>query len=79
VNKDSNHEIMRGERMDNIAKARAEMNQLVARYVVAHPDQTYENVAQTLEVSRWRVLTVAAGLGISRKSGPKPKPQITIR
>jgi hypothetical protein len=65
--------------MDNIAKARAAMNQRVARYVVAHPAETYEQVARTLLVSRWRVLTVAAGLGISRKSGPKPKPQITIR
>ena len=65
--------------MDNIAKARAAMNQRVARYVVAHPAETYEQVAGTLRVSRWRVLTVAAGLGISRKSGPKPKPQITIR
>lgn len=65
--------------MDSIAKARAAMNQLVVRYVVAHPAETYEQVARTLGVSRWRVLTVAAGLGISRKSGPKPKPQITIR
>jgi len=45
----------------------------------AHPAETYEQVARTLGVSRWRVLTVAAGLGISRKTGPKPKPQITTR
>lgn len=78
VNKDCNYETMQGEKMDNIAKARAAINQRVARYVVAHPDETYEQVARSLGVSRWRVLTVAAGLGISRKTGPKPKPQITI-
>jgi hypothetical protein len=65
--------------MDNIARARAAMNQRVARYVVANPSETYEQVARMLGVSRWRVLTVAAGLGISRKTGPKPKPQIVIR
>ena len=65
--------------MDNIAKARAAMNQRVARYVIAHPTETYEQVARTLQVSRWRVMTVAAGLGISRKTGPNPKPQIVIR
>ena len=59
--------------MDRIAKARAAMNQRVARYLEAHPTSTYEKVAQALGVSRWRVLTVAAGLGISRKTGPKPK------
>lgn len=59
--------------MDRIAKARAAMNQGVARYLEAHPDTTYEQVAKALGVSRWRVLTVAAGLGISRKTGPKPK------
>jgi len=65
--------------MNQIAKARAEVNEQVARYVLAHPAETYEQVARTLGVSRWRVLTVAAGLGISRKTGPKPKPQIVIR
>ena len=65
--------------MDNIAEARVAMNQRVARYVEAHPSETYEQAARTLGVSRWRVLTVAAGLGISRKTGPKPKPRITIR
>jgi hypothetical protein len=64
--------------MDDIAKARAKVNELVARYVLAHPTETYEQVALKLRVSRWRVLTVAAGLGISRKTGPKPKPQIMI-
>ena len=59
--------------MDDIAKARAKVNEQVARYLHAHPDETYEQVARSLEVSRWRVLTVAAGMGISRKSGPKPK------
>lgn len=65
--------------MNEIAEARAKVNEQVARYLQAHPEKTYEQVARTLGVSRWRVLTVAAGLGISRKSGPKPKPQITIR
>jgi hypothetical protein len=65
--------------MDDIAKARAAMNQRVARYIVAHSEETYEQVARTLGVSRWRVLTVAAGLGISRKTGPKPKLQIKTR
>lgn len=65
--------------MNEIAKARMKVNKQVARYVQAHPTETYKQVARTLGVSRWRVLTVAAGLGISRKSGPKPKPQITIR
>ena len=59
--------------MNEIAKARAKVNGQVARYLRAHPDETYEQVARTLGVSRWRVLTVAAGLGISRKTGPKPK------
>ena len=65
--------------MNEIAKARAMINERVSRYVQAHPEITYEQLALTLGVSRWRVLTVAAGLGISCKSGPKPKPQITIR
>lgn len=63
--------------MNEIAKARAKVNEQVARYIRAHPKKTYEQVARALAVSRWRVLTVAAGLGINRKSGPKP--QITIR
>jgi hypothetical protein len=59
--------------MDDIAKARAKVNESVALYLKANPSETYEQVAQTLGVSRWRVLTVAAGLGISRKTGPKPR------
>lgn len=59
--------------MNEIEMARARVNEQVARYVLAHPAETYEQVARTLAVSRWRVLTVEAGLGISRKSGPKPK------
>lgn len=62
--------------MDDIAKARTAVNQRVARFIAAHPEETYEHVARTLGVSRWRVLTVAAGLGISRKTGPKPKPKM---
>ena len=73
VNKDCNYETMQGATMDSIAQARAAMNQRVVRYVVAHPEVTYEQVARTLGVSRWRVLTVAAGLGINRKTGPKPR------
>jgi hypothetical protein len=34
---------------------------------------SYERVAKKLGVSRWRVMTVAAGMGITRKSGPKKK------
>jgi hypothetical protein len=64
--------------MNEIAAARKAVNEKVALYVLAHAAEPYEQVARSLEVSRWRVLTVAAGLGISRKSGPKPKPQITI-
>ena len=65
--------------MNEIANARAKVNERVGRYLRSHPLKTYEQVARTLLVSRWRVLTVAAGLGITRKSGPKPTPQITIR
>lgn len=59
--------------MNEIANARASINQRVASYLQAHPTSTYEQVAKALGVSRWRVLTVAAGLGISRKTGPKPR------
>lgn len=65
--------------MNEIAKARIKVNEQVVRYLHAHPAKTYEQVARSLGVSRWRVVTVAAGLGISRKSGPKPKPQIKTR
>lgn len=65
--------------MNEISKARAKVNEQVSRYLQTHPAKTYEQVARSLGVSRWRVLTVAAGLGISRKTGPKPKSQITIR
>ena len=65
--------------MNEIAKARTKVNEKVGRYLQAHPTKTYDQVARTLGFSRWRVLTVAAGLGISGKTGPKPKPQITIR
>ena len=62
--------------MNEIAKARINVNQKVGRYLQSHPTKTYEQVAQTLGVSRWRVLTVAAGLGISRKTGPKLKHKV---
>jgi hypothetical protein len=65
--------------MDGIAQARAKANEKVGRYLQSHPTKTYEQVARSLGVSRWRVLTVTAGLGIQRKSGPKPKPQFTVR
>lgn len=69
------NELTGEDRMDEIAAARKAVNQRVARYVLAHPTEPYEQVARTLGVSRWRVLTVAAGLSISRKTGPKPKPK----
>jgi DNA-binding transcriptional regulator LsrR (DeoR family) len=57
--------------MNDIAKARARVNQRVARYVQLHPEATYSQIAEKLGVSRWRVLMVAGGMGISRKTGPK--------
>ena len=62
-----------GSAMNEIVTARTMVNERVAVYLKANPTETYEQVARTLAVSRWRVLTVAAGLGISRKTGPKPK------
>ena len=59
-------------RMNDIAMARARVNQRVARHLRSHPGVTYSKVAAELGASRWRVLMVAAGLGISRKTGPKP-------
>ena len=59
--------------MNDIEKARAKINERVAGYIQSHPDVPYCKIAQTLEVSRWRVLTVASGLGINRKTGPKQK------
>jgi len=57
--------------MNEIAKARADVNQRVAEYIRSHPDMSYNQIAQNLDVSRWRVITVAAGIGITRKTGPK--------
>lgn len=59
--------------MDTIAKARASTNERVARFLRTNPGMSYERVAKKLGVSRWRVMTVAAGMGITRKSGPKKK------
>ena len=59
--------------MNEIEKARSAINQRVGRYLQTHPTRTYEQVAAKLGVSRWRVLMVASSLGISRKTGPKPK------
>lgn len=59
--------------MNEIAEARASINQRVASYIQSHPDVAYSRIAQALGVSRWRVQTVAAGIGITRKSGPKQK------
>jgi hypothetical protein len=59
--------------MTEIAKARTMVNQRVARYLQSHPYLSYSRIAEKLGVSRWRVLTVAAGLGVSRKTGPKPR------
>ncbi len=38
--------------MNEIAKARAMVNGQVARYLRAHPDETYEQVARSLGDSR---------------------------
>ncbi len=59
--------------MNEIANARAKINKRVASYIQSHPDVAYTRIAQALGVSRWRVLTVAAGMGVTRKSGPKQK------
>jgi len=59
--------------MNEIEKGRAEIKRRVKRYLQTHPTRTYEQVATELGVSRWRVLMVASGMGISRKTGPKPK------
>jgi len=59
--------------MNEIEKGRAVINRCVGRYLQAHPTRTYEQVATKLGVSRWRVLMVASSLGVSRKTGPKPK------
>lgn len=61
--------------MNEIANARAKVHEEVALYLRAYPAETYEQVARTFGVLRWRVLTVAAGLRISRKTGPMPKPK----
>src|ERR1700689_867121 len=55
----------------DIAEAKTRVNQRVARYLRSHPHLSYSQIAETLGASRWRVLTVAAGMGISRKTGPK--------
>lgn len=65
--------------MDEIEQGRTAINERVGRYLQAHPNRTYEQVAVTLGVSRWRVLTVAASLGITRKTGPKPKQSGRLR
>ena len=52
-------------RMNDIAMARARVNQRVARHLRSHPGVTYSKVAAELGVSRWRVLMVAAGLGFA--------------
>ena len=59
--------------MNDIEKARARINQRVAEYIQSHPDVSYSQIANALEVSRWRVMAVATGIGISRKTGPKTK------
>ena len=59
--------------MDEIQKGRAAINLRVRRHLLTHPNRTYAQVAAKLGVSRWRVLMVASSMGISRKTGPKPK------
>ena len=62
-----------GADMNEIEQGRTAINERVGRYLKAHPNRTYEQVAVTLGVSRWRVLMVAASLGITRKTGPKAR------
>jgi hypothetical protein len=59
--------------MNEIEKGRVAINRRVMRYLQAQPAKTYEQVAESLEFSQWRVLMVASAMGISRKTGPKPK------
>ena len=59
--------------MNEIEKGRVAINRRVMSYLHAQPAKTYEQVAESLGVSRWRVLMVASAMGISRKTGPKPK------
>jgi hypothetical protein len=59
--------------MNDIEKARVLINKRVAEYIQSHPSLPYSQIATALEVSRWRVMSVASGMGISRKSGPKGK------
>jgi transcriptional regulator of acetoin/glycerol metabolism len=59
--------------MNDIETARANIKQRVAEYIEAHPETTYSSMAKALGVSRWRIQTVASGMGLNRKTGPKPK------
>ncbi len=59
--------------MNDIETARAQINKRVAEYIEAHSETTYSSMAKALGVSRWRIQTVASGMGVSRKTGPKPK------
>jgi hypothetical protein len=63
----------RGNIMNNIEAARLQTNNCVAEYIQSHPNVSYGQIAATLGVSRWRVMAVASGIGITRKSGPKRK------
>jgi predicted transcriptional regulator len=57
--------------MNEIEKARARTNKRVFEYLRANPELPYKKIAGALGVSRWRVQTVASGIGINRKPGPK--------
>lgn len=57
--------------MNEIEKARARTNELVSQYLRAHPESPYQEIAKVLGVSRWRVQSVASGMGMNRKPGPK--------
>lgn len=59
--------------MNEIDRARSAINRRVGICLLSHPAMAYGEVAVKLGVSRWRVLMVASRLGISRKTGPKPK------
>ncbi len=57
--------------MNEIEKARARTNELVSEYLRTHPESPYRDIAKALGVSLWRVQTVASGMGMNRKPGPK--------
>jgi hypothetical protein len=76
---ETNEPTMARNLMNDIADARARVNQRVARYLQSHSHLSYGQIAAEMGVSRWRVLMVAGGLGISRKTGPKNRRETNAR